>query len=119
MRIRARLAREIGYFLDCLGLFDLHEHYKNEEWATRVHVAPGDLLAMPAGTFYLLVLDEGMKTEAVQLYKVRVYYSVPFLRVSNSDLASDLFCFSRHLRRTLDAFSFSLTPFCLFPSTEC
>ena len=51
--------KEIGYSHDCLELFDLHQHHKNEDWATRVHVTPGDLLAVPANTFYRFTLDQG------------------------------------------------------------
>ena len=65
---------EIEYFLDRVRLFDLHQHHKNEEWASRVHVAPGDLSVAPAGTSYRLTLYEGTKSEAVRVITVRMYH---------------------------------------------
>ena len=107
---RAHEYKEIEYFLDRVRLFDLYRHHKNEEWVTMAHVTPGDLLHVPADTCYRLVLDEGTMLRLRLCGYPRYVCTILSLRGSNSDLASDLFCFSRHLRRTLDAFSFSLIP---------
>ena len=63
---------EIRFVLDGSGIFNLREHGENEEWI-RVHVTPGDLLVVLAGIHHRFTLDEGNRTKAMRLPKVRVH----------------------------------------------
>ncbi|KAI0054973.1 Acireductone dioxygenase [Artomyces pyxidatus] len=73
---------EIRYVVEGAGYYDVREH-PTDEWI-RIHLGPGDLIAIPKGIYHRFMLDEQDRIYGLRLWRDIPNWT-PVLRTKESD----------------------------------